>query len=721
MNTSISVLVPCFNESGNVEATFLRIANSLKNVLFEVIFINDGSSDPTEQEIRKLLGLNPGLVQLVTHPVNKGIPQAWKSGLAQAKYDLICLIDGDLQNPPEAIPNLIQVYYESQSDVVQGVRSTIGRTKNERLFFSRGLNSILNFIFNQTAKDSKSGFLLSTKEALEDVFTDLAKFRYFQTFIGVSFRSKGYRVFETETLFVSREVGNSFLTSSKTREVVFSTLRDLFVGLKLYGRKNNSAQYLPGRITFKIELSFIRKIWFHLFFATTPLHKWIIGKRAKSFYYWLKSTEFMSRAELDSLQLRRAQKLLQHAYLTVPYYKRVFDESGFKPNEMKKLSDLSKVPILSKTDVRENVHFSLFSTHHNKKEMHRISTSGSTGEPFVCYADKFQLEMRFATTLRALEMSGWRFGDRQLRLWHQTLGMSRVQALKEKIDAFFMRRHFIPAFELSEDSLAHLMRVIDRKKPVLIDGYAESLNFIALASAKKSSHKPKVVVSSAQQLTDSTRERIEEQFGSRVIDKYGSREFSGIAYQCLLSAHHHVQDESYILEILVDGRPALPGETGEIVITDLNNFSMPLIRYRIGDLSVAVNQNTCECGRSHYMIGDITGRTQALIACVNGVWLPGTFFAHFFKDFDFAIQHYQVFQEAFGEFKVLIVPKSQFTKQVELNIIDNLKNYTGVGQKITIVRVLKIPLLKTGKRTPVISNLKIDFQKIAANSIWKNS
>jgi phenylacetate-CoA ligase len=376
--------------------------------------------------------------------------------------------------------------------------------------------------------------------------------------------------------------------------------------------------------------------------------------------------------------------------------------------------------MLTKRDVRENVHFNLFSDTHKKKEMLKVNTSGSTGEPFVCYADKFQLEMRFATTFRGLEMSGWRFGDKQLRLWHQTLGMSRIQTLKERIDAWFMRRHFIPAFELSEKSIEEMMKVIERKKPILIDGYAESLNFIASSSIAKLHHQPLGVMSSAQNLTDSTRSKIEEKFGTRVLDKYGSREFSGIAYQCLSSPFHHIQDESYIVEILVDGRPARIGEVGEVVITDLNNFSMPLIRYRIGDMAVAVEQRPCVCGRAHTLMGEITGRTQALISCANGVWLPGTFFAHFFKDFDFAIQHFQVVQESKGEFTVKVVPRSQFSDKIRLKIIDQLKTFTGENHKIDIEVVEKIPLLKTGKRTPVISSVAIDFQDIEESKIWRN-
>jgi phenylacetate-CoA ligase len=713
----ISIIVPCFNESGNIFATFKRIEASMKSTTFEVIFVNDGSTDSTKNEIDLLKLEFAEKVNLVCHPNNLGIPRAWKSGLEVARFETICLIDGDLQNPPEAISNLLRELDEKQADAVQGSRSSIGRLKNQRLILSRSLNYTLNFLFRQNAVDSKSGFLISTKHVLHDVFLDISKFKHFQTFIGVALRARGYRVIEVETLFFSREVGASFLSNPKTLEVILNTFKDLIVGLRIYGRKTKQLDFMRNGITYELDLPLLRKIRFHLFFATMQLHKWIIGKSTKSFYLWLKSVEFSSKTDLEILQLKRLKRILQHAYLYVPYYRRAFDSARFKPNDLKNLEDLSKVPLLNKQDVKENVYFAMFSDHHKKEEMHRINTSGSTGEPFVCYSDKFQLEMRFATTLRGLEMSGWRFGDKQLRLWHQTLGMTRIQAFKERVDAWFMRRHFVPAFEMSENSLKNLIKIIEKKKPILIDGYAESLNFIALASKLKSSHKPKAVISSAQQLTDLTRHQIESQFGAKVLDKYGSREFSGIAYQCTNSPHHHVQDESYILEIIVDGRPAKVGEVGEVVITDLNNFSMPLIRYRIGDMAIAVEQNLCLCKRPHSQIGAISGRTQALISCSNGVWLPGTFFAHFFKDFDYAIMHYQVVQEYPEMFIVKVVPKPQFTSELKNRIIFDLKKYTGRNQNISIELVKEIPLLKTGKRTPVVSSLKLDFQKIDNSKI----
>jgi phenylacetate-CoA ligase len=716
----ISIIAPCLNEEGNVISLFQRIEKALGAIEYELIFVNDGSTDLTQIQIEDLLQKNLTKIQLVNHPQNLGISQSWASGLKVAKGDITCLIDSDLQNPPESIPTLLLALDESQSDFAQAVRSSIGRVKDQRLFLSRGLNSLLNFCFRQKAKDSKSGFILGRTQFLRLVVDTRPEVKHFQTFLGVAVRSLGFRVVEVETLFESRQVGASFMSGLKSIRVSVEALLDFPKAFAKYRKRPVVRVSNIDFGDFKLNLGFFQNLRFNLFFNSMPIHKWIIRKPAKEYYFWLKSTEFASREKLDLLQTERLQKLMNHVYHHVPYYKKIFQDNGIKPNEIRTVEDLGRLPLLSKKDVRGNIHFALFSEFHNKREMLRINTSGSTGEPFVCYADKFQLEMRFATTLRALEMSGWKFGQKQLRLWHQTLGMSRSQVVREKIDAIFMRRKFIPAFEISDESVKDLITSINAYKPTLIDGYAESLNYIASFTNFNLDWKPKALMSSAQQLTPATRSAIENLFGAKVLDKYGSREFSGIAYQCLEGTNHHIQDESYIVELLVDGRPALPGEIGEIVITDLNNYSVPLIRYRIGDLAQCIQQNTCACGRNHKTIGEITGRTQALIACGNGVWLPGTFFAHYFKDFDFALKHYQIYQERYGEFLIRIVPTTLFNKSISDQILTGLMKYAGEETEMSIQLVTEIPLVKTGKRTPVISLLNKDFQDIKPEELFQN-
>ena len=386
------------------------------------------------------------------------------------------------------------------------------------------------------------------------------------------------------------------------------------------------------------------------------------------------------------------------------------------------LDDLGMLPLLSKDDVRQNLYFDLFSSTHKKKDMHKISTSGSTGEPFTTYADRFQLEVRFATTLRALEWTGWRFGDKQARLWHQTLGMSKTQIVRERIDSWFMRRLFIPAFDIKNENLEKFVSQIRKHNPVLVDGYAESLNFLAtyVSSGRSAGFAPAAIMSSAQALPDNVRKTIEEGFETRVFDKYGSREFSGIAYQCGASPDHHVMAESYIVELLVEGRKALPGEVGEIVITDLNNFSLPLIRYRIGDLAVAVDETKpCPCGNNFPRIGAIQGRTQAIIHCANGTWMPGTFFAHFFKDYEPVVRFFQIHQKQKGSFDLKVVKGSSWNESLFDSLLNELSKHIGTGTQVNVVYVEEIPLVRTGKRSPVVSEIPLDFQMVQQQSLGR--
>ncbi|MBI5480541.1 MAG: phenylacetate--CoA ligase family protein, partial [Deltaproteobacteria bacterium] len=208
-----------------------------------------------------------------------------------------------------------------------------------------------------------------------------------------------------------------------------------------------------------------------------------------------------------------------------------------------------------------------------------------------------------------------------------------------------------------------------------------------------------------------SRRVIEEAFGCRVYDKYGSREFSGIAYECEAHAGHHVVAEGYIVEVLRDGRPAAPGETGEVVITDLNNFCMPFIRYRIGDLAEAMdNSQACPCGRGLPRLGDIDGRVQSIIRGLDGRYLPGAFFYHYLKDFDHAFKLYQVLQEEVGAIVFKVVKGSRYSDDVLAEVLRTFRRYLGEGMRIDVQFVDQIEMVRTGKRLASMSSLPVDFQ-----------
>lgn len=720
---TLSVVVPCLNEEANVPLLGERLFQAVDEAGLptELVIVDDGSSDGTWEAVQGLREAYGDRVIGVRHPTNRGIAAAWRSGLDQATGTYVCFMDGDLQNSPEQVVTLYRRLLESSRDVAQGIRSSIGRLRDSRLAFSRALNLLLNVAFGMRAKDNKSGFVLAPRRVMDDLLTYRRRYRYFQSFIGVSAKAKGYSVVEVETLFDERRAGRSFLRGNaiKASGRALQDMVPAFAEFRLGARSRQGAVVAPKftpPLRTKHPYRGWRRLRFEAYFLTMPLHAWLIRRRARDIYLELKQTEWLPAEEMRALQLRKLQRLVQHAYVHVPYYREALKAAGVRPDDLESLDDITKLPLLAKDDVRRRLFFDLFADNHRKRDMHRVATSGSTGEPFVTYADRHQLEVRFATTLRAMEWTGWRFGDRQARLWHQTLGLTRTQVIRERVDAWFMRRLFVPAFEISSENLEDFVDAIRRHEPVLVDGYAESLNFIAtyVREGGRAGFSPKAVMSSGQALPDAARRTIETGLETKVYDKYGSREFSGLAYQCGLSPDYHVVDESYIVELLVDGRTAQPGEIGEVVITDLNNFSVPLIRYRIGDLATAVDPSEpCPCGRSMSRIGRIEGRTQAIVHCANGNWLPGSLFLHFFKDYEHIIRFFQIHQDRRGAFTLKLVKNRQYTTAAFEQAMGVLRRYVGETE-IDVQYVDEIPLMRTGKRSPVVSTIREDFQALGA-------
>lgn len=716
----ISIIIPCFNEQDNVAELAKRAVNILrgKKLEGEIIFINDGSTDDTQKILDQLVKKYSNTFT-INNRINQGIATSWKNGIQKSKGKYSCLIDADLQNQPEDIYRLYREIKWTNVDLVQGWRSHIGRQKSIRYFFSITLNFLLNFLFKMNSHDNKSGFIIARKEVLEDILNVKHKYKYFQTFITVATKAKGYSIREIETLFEDRLMGKSFISNIPLKVVLFSVL-DIFKAFFEYRFKDDYdslLHYYAQKVTVqkKYQKNLFKKILYFFYQHTMFLHHWHINSNSFKYYADLTKTQWLKQNELEELQFTKLKRIINQAYYHVPYYREIFDKLKIHPEQIKSLSDITKLPYLTKENIRKNLFFSLFSDNYNKKNIQRITTSGSTGEPLVLFVDKEQLNLRFASTLRGMDWSGYQFGDKQVRLWHQTIGMNKAQVIKEKLDALLCRRMFIPAYEMKTGNLKKLINKIASYNPKLIDGYAESFNMIAsfLKTNKVKNLHPAEIITSAQTLSQKSREIIEKELNTKVYDKYGSREFSGIAFQCKERKDHHVNSESYLVEIIKNNRSAKPSEIGEIVITDLTNTCVPLIRYRLGDLAEAVdNSYKCACGRWLYRIGEIKGRTQAIIIGKDGQLLPGTFFAHLIKDYWYAIKQFQVVQEKIGEIDLKVIKGGRFSNKILETIILEIKKYLGDDLIINIHFVENIPLGKTGKHYHSISRLNIDFQKM---------
>jgi len=207
----LSVIAPCRNEAANVATLAERTLGALDRAAIagELILVDDGSTDGTWVQIADQHERDPR-VRGVHHAVNQGIEGAWRSGLDAARGELVCLIDADLQNRPEDIPQLYAAFARNEGPVIQAVRHAGAALSRHRLF-TRGLNALLNAMCGTKLRDHKSGFVLCRKETLSGILRHRYAYRYYQALIGAAAAARGYTIAEVDTTFDPRLRGESFL------------------------------------------------------------------------------------------------------------------------------------------------------------------------------------------------------------------------------------------------------------------------------------------------------------------------------------------------------------------------------------------------------------------------------------------------------------------------------------------------------------------------------
>jgi phenylacetate-CoA ligase len=221
----ISLVAPCLNEQDNVEILAQRffVASDRQQIRTQIVFVDDGSTDLTWERIQQAAENWSGRVVAVRHATNQGIPRAWISGVESCDGRLVCLIDSDLQNPPESVFELHKTLVEHNVELVRGVRQAMKSQPYSRIIMSKALNLVLNVVFGMHSKDNKSGFVLGTHDAVSRIVRHSGHYRHYQTFIGVSAHSRGVVTHEVVTPFEDRRHGISFLSGRS-----FRVIREVF-------------------------------------------------------------------------------------------------------------------------------------------------------------------------------------------------------------------------------------------------------------------------------------------------------------------------------------------------------------------------------------------------------------------------------------------------------------------------------------------------------------
>lgn len=427
------------------------------------------------------------------------------------------------------------------------------------------------------------------------------------------------------------------------------------------------------------------------------------------------ANQWLSSEELSRLQWERLRSLLRHASETVPYYRSAFDRLELRPEEINTPSDFARLPILEKATVRERQEH-LLSTRFDSGQRVASATGGSTGEPMRFYYDRNSYERRVAAAMRGDGWAGWRLCGGEFYIWGVNLMPERGLArLKKQLHHASLRRAAINSFELEAERIESTVRQYNRRHPRVVVGYANSVYEFAryVKEAGLRLHAPQGVICTAEKLYPHQRPLIEEVFGAPVFERYGCREVMMIGAECDQHSGLHVTVDNLYVEIVRNGQPCEPGELGEVLLTDLHNYAMPLIRYKVGDVASWKGAD-CRCGRGLPLMNSVEGRALDLISTPSGRVISGVFFPHLFKDFGW-IRQFQVIQEELDELTVRIAVDAPPTAAQSLLLKETMTRTLGPEMQVKWEIGKDVAIERERKFRPVLSRVPVKFDSISSN------
>ena len=421
----------------------------------------------------------------------------------------------------------------------------------------------------------------------------------------------------------------------------------------------------------------------------------------RSFYinqlkYWRKVDSF-SEQELEELQNNNLKELLINTVKNVPKYQKI-SLKGDDPHLW-----LQEFPILNKEDIRDDLD-NLISITTNKKELIAYSSSGSSGIQSTVYMTKKEQSNIRAILTHWWEWSGYKIGNPIIQT-----GISPDRGYLKSIKDILFKTIYINAFNHSEKQLERLsVKIKNRNNTFYIAGYASSLNVVSEYFLKKGLKiKLKAAISFGDKLFEVYKKNIKSAFDCDVFDNYACNEGFLIASQKDLE-YKYIMSPHVYLEILDNNNNPVPdGEIGNVVVTRLDGFSMPLIRYRIGDLAIKLPKENYPVKRdfNYPLLKKIVGRETDIIYLPNNEKMVVHSFTGIFE-YITEIKQFKVIQENINEILIEYIKTSKFTNKVlERVTIELQKHIQDKNFKINYKEVDFIPSTKSGKPQIIESKL----------------
>lgn len=333
-------------------------------------------------------------------------------------------------------------------------------------------------------------------------------------------------------------------------------------------------------------------------------------------YKKIKELHHLPLEIVENEQLRKMKSLIIHAYENVPYYKKVFEKLHLTPNDFNSIEDLKKLPVLTKKIIRDNPH-QFVAKNASKFDPYTQKTGGSTGVPLNFLVDKKSWSLHWAMKFRSWEFGGYQIGDNVGLVGGSSL-ISKNTPFSKRLWSKLMNFHSFPTERLNNDSLNKIIIQLKKKQIQILRGYPNDIARIA-EFVKKNDIEIliKLVICTAETLTDENRDLITSSFNCNIIDNYGSSDGGGHATSCKQNQGFHIFMTSAIWEV-EENQYINDIENGDVILTNLFNYSMPFIRYKPNDIiTKEFDYNTCTCGRTSPRIKKIIGRSPDPVVMPN--------------------------------------------------------------------------------------------------------
>ena len=417
----------------------------------------------------------------------------------------------------------------------------------------------------------------------------------------------------------------------------------------------------------------------------------------------LERTQYLPPSDLELIQSSALARLLRHAYQHVPYYRKCMDEWGVRPDDVRSAADLVKLPLLSRLDARAAGEERISVV--PPLPTIRKSTSGTMGQPLSFGYEPDSDFWRQAVRLRGFAWAGYHPGLVSFHYWGAATARPPFwPRQKIRLDRALRREHYVNCTLRGEAEMRDAVATIRRARPKVMLCFAQAggdlARFINAEGLRDWDTIP--VICGAERLLAADREALERAFGPAVFETYGSREVMLMGAECEQHDGLHMSFENLVVEILVDGRPARPGEVGEVVITDLHNRGMPFIRYVNGDLATALAPAPCSCGRTLPRLGPVEGRVTETLVDGTGARVSGLVFNVMFASvLASSVTQFQAVQHVDRSITLRLVPSATMN-ETALAEIRAICHKVLKGLEIRTEIVQEIPTTRSGKRQVVI-------------------